>query len=93
MIDFDSNIDKVIKFDESIKEQRKHIEHMNRLAYETFEANPFGKEFLSYYIAQLMVPLTSDQLKDPKGIISEHQLIKSFLRMIKEHKQHVQGSK
>ena len=93
MIDFDTNLDNISRLQETRNEQEEHLKHLNKLAYETFEENPSGKELLSHFIAAIMVPLEEEDLKNLRFHMGTKQPFKRFLQMIAAHKAQIHGGK
>jgi len=91
MLDFDENIESITNVQTLRKEQENHIKYLNELTFKVFELNSDGKEWLKYYVATMLMPLTDEQRTDLKFFMGTQQPFKNILQMIASHKQNIGG--
>jgi hypothetical protein len=78
---------------EQEKQNKEKNERLNYCAYESFEQNPFGKEWIETIKIRLYSPIGSRSLEEMQYIVSQNDFVRMILGQIEEHKIKINGGK
>ena len=68
------------------KEDQQQLERLQLIIYETFVANPFGKELLEYWTKQYVFPIIGPNNVNLEYITAAGDFIRQIHGMVEEHK-------